>query len=245
MRNFFIPGFQLEGGTSPKPSWKPQQPYRLSCSGPLLSTRPFLLPPRQGKAYGIWLSGPLRTKFRKRHHLHKNLSFLPHGAHVHSRHLIFFRKSALKSAPPYVTHCFLTALVLSPAAALPHFPNEKMSPEKRTASRKARQPFRTVRTQYPSEGTNEVQKRTASYTGRQSLLNGRRLAENPPRQSVTAFSPAGREPAPGLGQAPARESGPEQRQRDACRKPQTRHTWTAASCPEASVHAGGTGRPLP
>lgn len=46
---FFIPGFQLEGEANPKQSWKPQQPHRFPCSGPLSSTTPFLLPRARAK----------------------------------------------------------------------------------------------------------------------------------------------------------------------------------------------------
>lgn len=46
---FFIPGFQLEGEANPKQSWKPQQPHRFPCSGPLSSTKPFLLPRARAK----------------------------------------------------------------------------------------------------------------------------------------------------------------------------------------------------
>lgn len=80
---------------------------------------------------------------------------------------------------------------------------------------------------------NSTQRPSPPLTGRRPLLKKYRPANNLPRSFITAFSAAVREP------------WREQQRPDACRKPQNRHTWQADSCPGTSVHANGTGRPLP
>ena len=99
-------------------------------------------------------------------------------------------------------------------------------------------PFRIHRERLlPAETRRRQHKGRLPLTGRRPLLKKYRPANNLPRSFITAFSAAVREP----GQEPWRE----QQRPDACRKPQNRHTWPAASCPGTSVHANGTGRPLP